>query len=208
MKQLSKLVAATALVSVMAAPAFAQEVTAGDTYFKLFGGAVIMDDVNGTSGGVPVEIEFDTGWTIGGAVGYNLSPQLALEGELSYLTADLDSGTAGGVTVSIDGDYSTFLALANIVFHPFADAGFDPYIGAGAGVAIAELDINSIGGVAVNSSESSEDLALQGTAGLDFDIGTGSSIGAQYRYLWTDTGSGNTDEISGHLFTVQFTTAF
>lgn len=208
MKHLAKLMVGAAVFTVMSAPAFAQEVTSGDTYFKLSGGAVVMDDLNGTSGGVPVEIEFDTGWTVSGTVGYNLNPQLALEAELGYLTADFDSGTAGGVSVSIDGDYSTFLALANIVFHPLDGGGFDPYIGAGAGVAFAEIDINSIGGVAVNSSDSSEDLALQGTAGLDFDLGASSSIGAQYRYLWTDTGGSNSDELSGHLFTLQFTTAF
>lgn len=208
MKFMLKLAATTALVAVIASPAMAQEVRVNDNYFRLSGGALVLEDVDGNVGATPTELTFDTGWVASGAIGHQLSPQFAIEAELTYLTADFDKATVGGVSASIDGDVSSFLAMANANFHPFAGGGFDPYIGAGAGVAFSDLSVDSIGGVATNIDESGEDLALQGNAGFDFHLGGGSKFGAQYRYIWTDTGSNTSDELAGHAFTVNFTAAF
>ncbi len=208
MKHTSKLIAATALLTILASPAFADEVAVGDTYFKLSGGALVMEDIDGTAGGTPVELSFDTGWTVSGAIGYHLNPQLALEAEVTYLTADFDQGTTLGVSVPIDGDVSSILTMVNAHFHPMAGGSFDPYIGGGAGVAFSELKVDSIGGVPTNIDDSGSDLAVQGTAGLNLALGGGAKIGGQYRYIWTDTGGNNTDELSGHAFTLQFTTSF
>lgn len=208
MKFTSTLLAATAIFAVLAAPAFAEEVTVGDTYFKLSGGALVMEDLDGSSGGVPVEISFDTGWTVSGAVGYYLNPKLALEAELTYLTADFDEGTAGGITVPVEGDISSVLTMVNAHFHPMAGGGFDPYVGGGAGVAFSDVKVDSIGGVPTNIDDSGTDLAVQGTAGVNLALGGGAKIGGQYRYIWTDTGGSNSDELSGHAFTLQFIAAF
>lgn len=208
MKPLFKILATTALLSVMSAPAFANEVSVGDNYFRLSGGGLVMEDLNGTAGGVPVEISFDTGWIVSGAVGHHLSQQFAIEAELTYLAAEFDTGTAGGVSVPIDGDISSFLTMVNANFHPLAGGSFDPYVGAGAGVAFSNLKVDSIGGVPTNIDDSSEDLALQGNAGVNFNLGNGKQLGAQYRYIWTDTGSSTSDELSGHAFTLNFVASF
>lgn len=207
MKQFVKLAAATAVISAVAAPAFANEVKDGDTYFKLSGGAIIVDDLKGTSGGLPVKIEFDTGWTISGAIGYHLNPNVALELELSYVTADFDSGTVAGITVPINGDLSSLLTLVNANFHANPGGNFDPYIGAGIGMAFSEIKIDSIGGIPVNSKDSGDDLALQGTAGVNMALG-GGKLGAQYRYLWTDTGGGGSDDLTAHALTLHYVLPF
>lgn len=207
MKQFVKLAAATAVLAALSAPAFANEVKVGDTYFKLSAGALIVDDLKGTSGGVPVKIELDTGWTVSGAIGYHLNPNVALELELSYVTADFDSGTAGGVTVPINGDLSSLLTLVNANFHANPGGNFDPYIGVGAGVAFSEIKIDSIGGVPVNSKDSGNDFALQGTAGANMALG-GGKLGAQYRYIWTDTGGNGADNLTAHALTLHYILPF
>ncbi|MBX3446917.1 MAG: porin family protein [Parvibaculaceae bacterium] len=203
MKHLVKLATATALFAALAAPAYADEVKVGDTYFKLSGGALVFDDLEGAG----VSIELDTGWTVSGAIGYNLNPNVALELELTYLTADFDSGTALGVTVPIDGDLSSFLTMVNAHFHANPGGNFDPYFGAGIGAAFSDLKVNSIGGVPANIDDSSTDLALQGTAGINMALG-GGKLGAQYRYIWTDTGGNNSDEITAHAFTLHYMFSF
>lgn len=208
MKHLGKLATAAALFTVLAAPAYANEVKVGDTYFKLSGGALVFEDLKGSAGGVPVKIELETGWTVSGAVGYHLNPNVALELELSYLTADFDSGTAGGGgTVPIDGDLSSFLTMVNAHFHANPGGNFDPYFGAGIGAAFSDLKVNSIGGVPANIDDSSTDLALQGTAGINMALG-GGKLGAQYRYIWTDTGGSSSDEITAHAFTLHYVFSF
>jgi opacity protein-like surface antigen len=187
-KHLVKIATMTAVLSALAAPAFAEEVTVGDTYFKLSAGALIFDDLKGTSGGIPVKIELDTGWTVSGA-------------------ADFDSGTAGGITVPINGDLSSLLTMVNANFHPNPGGGIDPYVGAGIGMAFSEIKVDSIGGVPINSKDSSDDLALQGTAGVNMALG-GGKLGAQYRYIWTDTGGSGSDDITGHALTLHYIFSF
>lgn len=207
MKQFVKLAAATAVLAALSAPAYANEVKDGDTYFKLSGGALIVDDLKGTAFGLPLKVELDTGWTVSGAIGYHLNPNVALELELSYVTADFDSATIGGAPVTINGDISSFLTLVNAVFHVNPGGNFDPYFGAGIGAAFSEIKIDSLAGIPINSKDSTDDLALQGTAGVNMALGSG-KLGAQYRYLWTDTGGNGADDVTGHALTLHYILPF
>jgi len=49
--KLTRILATTAMLGVLAAPAFAGEVSNGNTYAKLSGGAIIPEDIDGTVGG-------------------------------------------------------------------------------------------------------------------------------------------------------------
>lgn len=190
-------------------PAMADEVSNGNAYAKLSGGAIIPEDIDGTVGATPVTITFDTGWTVSGTLGYWISDAIAVEGELGYLSADFKDGEALGATVPIDGDFTSLLGFLNANYHfSGKGAGFDPYIGAGVGFARSEISIDSIGGVPVGGSDDSTDAALQGTAGINFDMGGGTKLGAQYRYIYTDTGSDGTDAFTAHSITAQVTFAF
>jgi len=204
-----KLILPSALASALAAPAFAGEVENGNNYARLSAGAIIPEDINGTAGATAVKLRFDAGWTVSAAVGTWLDDNIALEGELGYLSADFKDGTAAGVTVAIDGNFESTLLMANLNYH-FAGrkATFDPYIGVGAGAAFSKIDLNSIGGTPVNQSGSSTDAAAQATAGLNFNVDSGVSLGVQYRYLYTDTGSNGTDAFTAHNLTANVTFAF
>lgn len=204
-----KLILASALVGVLATPAFAGEVENGNNYARLSAGAIIPEDINGTAGATSVKIKFDTGWTVSAAVGTWLNDNIALEGELGYLSADFKDGTAAGVTVAIDGNFESTLLMANLNYH-FAGkkAAFDPYIGVGAGAAFSKIKLNSVGGIAFNQSDTSTDAAAQATAGLNFNVDSGVNLGVQYRYLYTDTGSNGTDAFTAHNLTANVTFAF
>jgi len=209
MNYLAKLAAGTAMLVAMTAPAMAEELRSGNTYLRLSGGALVMDDIKMSGGGLTGELSFDTGWVVSGAIGYNLSPQFAVEAELTYLTADFDTASVAGVgSAPVDGDLSSFLTMVNANFHPMAGGSFDPYIGAGIGMAFSEVSIDSVGGAPLNRSADSEDLALQANAGFDMNLGNGKKVGAQYRYIWTDTGTSGMDDITGHALTLNFTTTF
>lgn len=205
--KLTRILATTAMLGVLAAPAFAGEVSNGNTYAKLSGGAIIPEDIDGTVGGSTGTLTFDTGWTVSGAIGYRLSQWVSIEGEVGYLDASLDKFKFGGVDYNLDGDFSSVLGLVNLNLHPSTGA-FDPYIGAGIGAAHSKIDLNSINGTPVNESDSSTDFAAQGTVGLNYAVSAGTSIGAQYRYLWTDTGGNGTDAFTAHSVTAHVTVAF
>lgn len=205
----SRILLASTMLCALSAPVAAAEISNGNTYAKLSAGAIIPEDIDGSVGATNVKLKFDTGWTVTGALGYWVSDSVALEGELGYLSADFKNATALGVTVPVDGDVTSAFAFANANYH-FAgkSAGFDPYIGAGVGIARSKVTINSINGTPVNGSDSSTDGALQASAGFNLAVGSGTTIGAQYRYLYLDTGEDGTDSFTGHNITANVTFAF
>lgn len=205
----TKLLLASAVLCALAAPALADDVVSGNNYARLSAGVIVPEDLEGTSGGVPVNIEIDSGWTVSGAFGTWINNNLTVEGELSYLAADFKDGTVGAVTVPIDGTFSSTLALANANFHFGGKTGtFDPYIGGGIGAAFSEVDLKSIGGVPVNDKDSDTNLAAQATAGLNLNLSSGLAIGAQYRYVYIDSGSGSSDGFKAHNVTANVTFSF
>tara|TARA_R110000868_G_scaffold314754_2_gene575666 strand:- start:2654 stop:3283 length:630 start_codon:yes stop_codon:yes gene_type:complete len=206
----SKLLLASAMLCALSAPAFADEAVAGNNYARLSGGIIVPEDLDGTSAGTPVTITFESGWTVSGAAGTWVNENLTVEGELSYLSADFKDGTVIGVTVPIDGTFSSTLALANANFHFGGKAGtFDPYVGGGVGAAFTEIDLKTVGGVAINQKDSDTNLAAQATAGINLNLSSGLAIGAQYRYVYIDAGdNSNSDGFTAHNVTANVTLAF
>lgn len=204
-----KLALVATMFCAVAAPALADEVTVGNNYARLSGGVIMPEDIDVTVPGATGTFSFDDGLIISGAVGFWMNDNLTLEGEVSYLDADFDKLTVLGTTSDVDGSFSSTLAMANASYHfGGKNAAFDPYLGAGAGAAFSKLDISSVGGLAVNGEDTSTDLALQGTAGVNMRLSGGISLGAQYRYLYTDTGGDGSDDFTAHNFMATATFAF
>ncbi|HEY4345807.1 MAG TPA: OmpW family outer membrane protein [Parvibaculum sp.] len=205
------LLASTMLCALSAAPAMAGEMSNGNAYAKLSGGAIIPEDIDADlGGGFNGKLTFDTGWTASATVGFWLNNNFALEGELGYLAADMDKFEISGVgSAKIDGDVSSILGFVNANYHLSGrNAGFDPYIGAGVGFARSKVSVDSVGGFPIGVSDDSTDAALQGTAGFDFNLGGGTKIGAQYRYIYTDTGGSGVDAFTAHAITAHAVFAF
>src|SRR6185437_972054 len=175
----------------------------GRGYFGVSAGAIIPQDVHTTVSGADsasLDLSFKTGAAFTGFVGYHVNPQLALEAELGYATADSDSvsGTINGVSgsVTVGGHLNPVLGFGNVLWKPLGYRGISPYLGAGVGFANIDSSVDSIAGTAVAGTSNNEtDLAAQFIAGIDFPIGDRFSIGGRYRFVWVNSGATATDGI-------------
>lgn len=208
-----------ALVTVIASPVFAEQITAkqGRMYLELELGTVMPKDIGisatTNSGGVTTtgsgSFSFDNGYVIGALVGYQHSKWFAGEVELAYSQFDYDSlsgtvsVTSGGSTAAVsgtekvDGDVSSLLSMVNVLVTPPAGR-FRPYFGGGVGLAFFDEEIRSIGGTALNVSNDATALAYQMKLGLDYRVGEGFSVGTSYTYLGADTGTDYSEDFKAH----------
>lgn len=159
--------------------------TAGDLYFGVRGGAVILNDAElsdttGTLQALGAELEMKTGFGVAGAIGYdwrsppNYATDFRAEFEVSYRYNDADSVTVPGFgTISLDGGYlSTWAGMGNIYFDIHTPSSVYPYIGAGVGLAnVSDGDVDDTA------------FAYQGMVGLAYRIRSGTKLNLEYRYM-------------------------
>lgn len=159
-------------VSAQAEGLFNFEPAESDFYIAGFGGASFVsgslftgtsDPVAGVPGptgtaGTPlnVDVDYDTGFTIGGAVGYQLPftywnifhPRV--EVEVSYIDNGVSAGSFNGGTQTFEGDQSAVL----VYFNNYTDLKFSedqrfvPYVGGGLGAAFLDANIGYFPGTA------------------------------------------------------------
>jgi opacity protein-like surface antigen len=154
-----------------------------DADFTVVGATPTSDTLSWSIGG-------DTGWVVGGAVGYDLNEVLRgrkTELEFSYRENQREglwsSSTSGGTAGSLDFDHTTFAVMAN-AWYEFPVAGMSPYIGGGIGWARSKFK-----GSYVDSSTNpgfefeNNGFAWQLGAGVNFPIKPGMSMGVGYRYF-------------------------
>lgn len=151
-------------------------------YFAAQGGASLTDDLD-----VPgVNISFNTGYNVGGALGYDLG-KFRLEGEFTYRSVDVD--TANGLSVP-DASLSALTFMAN-GYYDFEMDSLTPYIGVGLGVADSELD--QFGSTVFSET----DFAYQFMAGLAFNVSKTAYLTAGYRFfVISETDAPNTHELN------------
>lgn len=114
-----------------------------------------------------------------GAVGYRVSQNLRVEGELSHRKNDY-STTALGPVVSGDSKGTALMANA---WYDFANStAFTPYLGGGIGFAHGSLTATGPGGTAKVSDNA---LAWQLGGGMAYNVTANVALTADYRYLDT-----------------------
>lgn len=206
MKQ--SLLASVAILSLYATPVFAEEMadTQGmkafpDHYFygSIFGGVNFLEgqgvDIEERDSDLDEydygEIDFDTGFIVGGALGVDFYHAWRTELELSYRQNDVSSYFEG----SIDDDQaqsgdqiSAFAVMANVWrdFHLNETVGF--HIGGGVGAAMVSLDLADIddeGGDVATVDDHDWVLAAQGGVGLDWRFANGMVASLDYRAFIT-----------------------
>ena len=152
-------------------------------YAGLSGGVTLLEDsdIDSSVLGAPAtgEVEFDTGFSIGGQVGYKWPSSVRTEIEYRYSRAETDSATVSvaGLTASgaVDGAVWSHAFLANAWYDFDLNNGWMPYVGGG------------IGGFVVDAEDSEGDFVFGGQVGggiqyafskdIVFDLG--------YRYVLT-----------------------
>ncbi len=190
------LLAGSALALALSTGASAQT-GEGDYYVSGFAGLAFQGSntntqITGTGAGT-LDLEYSSGFTLGGAVGYKLEGPfsgLRLELEASYREGDVNDdslflgGPAGAVFTS---DTSSFGVLANVIYDfDFLESNlFTPYIGFGVGLGGVESDvvIDSAADASFQFGGGTRTQFLyQGIAGVSFPISEGFEFFVDGRY--------------------------
>ena len=137
------------------------------------GSAVFQDDAD-ANGGVTFTNEYNTGYGLGGFMGYEFGNGFRTEAELGYQNSNLDNG---------DGDSSALYGLASgyYDFDMGQNQPWKPYLGAGIGYADIRMDGTPAGAAAVDDSDMVPVWAL--SAGVGYDLDPQTTLFAGYRYL-------------------------
>ncbi|HLG45614.1 MAG TPA: OmpA family protein [Reyranella sp.] len=153
--------------------------------------------------GAPTTTSFNTGWAVGGVVGYDfVGPRVELEGLFHQNNGTISSAGVAlfGATSSGSGNIAVnqTTVMANAYYDFWADQAFTPYIGAGVGVAFINTTGQSSsfsGGIGNTSSISSNStqFAYQYMMGIGYKITPNLRVNLEGRYYGTTspTFSGN-----------------
>lgn len=153
-------------------------------YAAFHGGALfpgITTDIIPEYDDLVVKTSGKTGYRVGGAIGFMFNPYLAVEGDLSYSSADPNKidGFLGPATVT--GSSSVITAMANVLVG-VPIGRWRPYVGGGIGIAYftaSNVEAKPYGPL----DGSDTGLALQGIAGIDFALNDRVSFGGRYSYM-------------------------
>ena len=197
--RLRRLSAATAVLALCAASAQAQEAESGSGafYAAIRGGANWSPD--GTlKGSFRATDDRGTGWAFGGAVGYDFKPfRIELEllrrgNDLKGLDVTRDGSTgfalglpplSGAVNIA-DRDVKALSTMVNAIYDVPTSGRLHPYVGAGIGFALVDLDYEIPGSGFLLESDRGA-LAVQGIAGVEYALSDRLSADLGYRYLTT-----------------------
>lgn len=158
----------------LAPPEVTEEATAG-FYVRADAGYAAASGSAVRLGGLPTGLDLSgSGWSVGGGLGYRFAPFLRGEASIDYLSL----GAAGAGLVSLSS--SATVALASLYWDVATIAGFTPYLGAGAGFAIHDLDAAP---AALGPAGNAWQFAWTIGAGVSYAVSPGLSVDLGYRYV-------------------------
>ena len=177
-------------VALFAATASAQ--SSKGFYLGLGGGLNLLNDSDfNVLSGVNVDNEYDPGYVLSGAGGYDFGSVwsyggVRVEGEVSYRKNDVDVHSVaalGGDQAGSTGDASALGVMAN-VYHDFLPGNrLRPYIGGGIGFALVDFSDYGIAAIPNVLDDDDTAFAWQAMAGVSYDITKQVSLGAEYRFF-------------------------
>jgi opacity protein-like surface antigen len=152
------------LVALFAVPAAAEgpyvELEVGPSFFS-------DSDLSGTS----TDLEYDTGFVVGGAAGYRFIEQARAELAVSYRQSDTDNAS---------GEVGLLGVMANGFFDIDLDLLVTPYVGAGVGLGAVFTDFRA-GSTRVEDEDT--EFAYNIMGGAAFDLTEELVLDAGYRYF-------------------------
>ena len=152
-------------------------VNAQGLYVSGFLGANTLHDAGLGSG---VDLNFDVGGTFSGAIGYAVTPNVRVEGELAHRFNDIDELCLGSFCIPAGDSMSATSLMAN-AFYDFDTGGsWRPYLGGGIGATVITLDTAS------GIDDDDTVFAAQLGAGVGFQATPSLVISFDYRFFFTD----------------------
>lgn len=194
------------------------DLAVGGAIYGAHFGVFTQDETTGTFSGelltqafsADIDFEFERAFAAGGTYGIVVGGggpiHWILEGDVTYRSSEIESYTLDGMIgntpidetdVEFSSDFATLSTMGNVLVSMPIQSLVRAYGGVGAGY-IFSLDDNL-----------KNDLGWQAKAGIDFDLGFGGRLGAEYVYIEAFDGFEGEDnedtnlDYSGH--TVMFT---
>ena len=198
------------LFGVLAAAVVMSPVLAAAEGFYVSGhaGAVFLSESDNTDElGVDLPSDFDPGFGVGGAVGYDFVNNFRVEGEITYRQSDVDtvdlSGVGGPGEVEGSGDVSALAFMANAFYEVKGTSAFTFYVGAGVGVAVVSFNdfalesplLSGFGGPLADDDDTV--FAYQGIVGIGYEVSEAVTLTLDYRYFATQDAELDIDPVSG-----------
>jgi opacity protein-like surface antigen len=190
---------ATSYAGTVSTPPMTQTVVehAGGPYVTITGGALWLED----AGAHGVTLDFDTGFSVLGALGYSFGNGLAVELESGYMEVDSAEVHGFGLHADVDGEFRQIPIMANVVYNLDITSGVSFYIGAGAGIVWSETSVDRVAGFDVSGAidEDGWNFAAQAKAGLSFRLCEAASLNVGYRYFYGRDAVGDQDDAQGSI---------
>jgi opacity protein-like surface antigen len=155
----------------------------GDIYFNADLGGVLTQDLIVRNAGQ--KVPFDPG--IGGnlSVGFDVTDALAVELQTGATSSSLHvNGSSVPAFSGFDVNFYQVPLLANVIFKAPLPGGLTPYVGAGAGGVVSELELHHR-----SYYESDTDITpgYQALAGVKCALNRHTELGVGYRFLGTSS---------------------
>ena len=143
-------------------------------YAELQGGLTMSPEL-ATSG---IDGDIETGFNVGGALGWQLSPELGLEAEGFFTQGHMDGPL---ITASY---LESFSFMANLIWSFDCGGKWRPYVGAGIGgaqITVTDGTFNFMGSTDF-TGDSTIVFAWQGMGGVSIPVADAISMFLEYRY--------------------------
>jgi opacity protein-like surface antigen len=185
-------------------PLYGGGASSGGWFAGVRGSALWLEDIGYITdtdlGSVGLDATFEVGWGVTVPFGYQFSNGLGLGGSLGYYSAGIDEisvlyrGRHVG-EVGIDAEASTLPILFNASYQfRFSDT-LSLTLGAGAGLAWSQLEIDDVGGRDYDLSVDGWDFSFQGFGSFNYSVSQAADLTLGYRYIQTET---DEDSLQGH----------
>ena len=149
-------------------------------YVSLFGGLVLPVDTHANYNDYDYLVSFKNGFTLGAAVGQNLTETLRGEIEVSMQSYDVDDvDEEGSSSTGAGGNIDSYFLMANM-WRDMEIGGFKPYVGGGVGMGLMDIQIDYSTGSGVDSTNLA--LAAQVGSGVRFDVSDNLTVDVGYRF--------------------------
>lgn len=191
-----------------------------NTYATAFIGGTAVSDADNNGNGWSIDSEYDNGFVVGGVVGYNVRPGLALEGEIAYRRNGADSISEPTIgKLSASGHVSALSAMVNgrinvgTLHNGSGNDNAGLYILGGVGVAQLNADIDASSIRLVDDSDVV--FAYQVGVGYGIPVNDQTNIEIGYRFFGTadpelkdDLGEKFDSEYQSHAVMIGLTKKF
>jgi opacity protein-like surface antigen len=183
-----------------------------DKLFNMEFGGLLQQDISLRSTGQ--KVSFDPGFAGNLNFGLDITEALALDFQTGFSYNSINTSGNGAAFGGNFADIYQYPIMANLIFRAPLPGGLTPYVGAGYGGMVSELELYSRG---FYSSDTDITPAYQFLAGLKCDLNRHTEIGVGYRFLATTAHTWFADDrflytptgpTFGHYIMATFTFAF